>query len=137
MVWVESICHTVHCSKRAMRVAVATPDLMAANDGSPVTVATTGARVAVVVTEAEVAADAEEIVVVEIEMTAAAIVAQGVNGATSMMKIEDRAQIAQSVQNDLAETMKAAEIVAPGVQPVVMMVVADDRVRPVVAKLSK
>ncbi len=63
--------------------------------------------------------------------------AQGVNGATSMMKIEDRAQIAQSVQNDLAETMKAAEIVAPGVQPVVMMVVADDRVRPVDAKLSK
>jgi len=68
---------------------------------------------------------------------------QGANDVTLTMIAEDHDRIvlsAQSVQTDQnvqTVTTKAAEIVAQGDPPVVMMVAADDRVRLADAKLSK
>ena len=75
-----------------------------------------------------------------VKVTEAEIVVQGANDLTSTATIEDHAQTDPSAQNvptvQVAMT-KASENVAPDVLPVVMMVAADDRIRPVAAKLSK
>ena len=122
MEWVESTCRTVRCSKRATKVAEAN-----LHELSPVTGKTVVPAVATVS--------------VEVKMTEAAIEAQGANDVTPTMIVEDHDRIvltAQSVQNVQTVTTKAAEIVAQGDPPVVMMVVAaDDRVRLADAKLSK
>jgi hypothetical protein len=93
------------------------------------------------VTEAATVVPAVATVSVEVKMTEAAIEAQGANDVTPTMIVEDHDRIvltAQSVQNVQTVTTKAAEIVAQGDPPVVMMVVAaDDRVRLADAKLSK
>ena len=79
-------------------------------------------------------------VLVAAVVAGAEIVVQGANDLTSTATIEDHAQTDPSAQNvptvQVAMT-KASENVAPDVLPVVMMVAADDRVRPVAAELSK
>ena len=135
MEWVESTCRTVRCSKRATKVAEVILHKL-----SPVT-AKTAAETVVVAVATVVAAVAT--VVAEVEMTAAATEVQGANDVTLTMIAEDHDRIvlsAQSVQTDQnvqTVTTKAAEIVAQGDPPVVMMVAADDRVRLADAKLSK
>jgi hypothetical protein len=128
MEWVESTCRTVRCSKRATKVAEVILHKL-----SPVTAKTAAETVVVAVAT----------VVAEVEMTAAATEVQGANDVTLTMIAEDHDRIvlsAQSVQTDQnvqTVTTKAAEIVAQGDPPVVMMVAADDRVRLADAKLSK
>jgi len=128
MEWVESTCRTVRCSKRATKVAEVILHKL-----SPVTAKTAAETVVVAVAT----------VVAEVEMTAAATEVQGANDVTLTMIAEDHDRIVLSVQsvqtdqNVQTVTTKAAEIVAQGDPPVVMMVAADDRVRLADAKLSK
>ena len=91
--------------------------------------------VAVVATAVVTEVDAAEIAVA-LAATAVEIAVRGANDVTSMVTV-DQVQIAQSDRNVQVEMTKAAEIVARGVQPVVMMVAAVDRVRLADAKLSK
>jgi len=120
----------VRCSKRATKV----PEVIL-HKLSPVTAKTAAAIVAHVIAVATVVA--------EVEMTAAATEVQGANDVTLTMIAEDHDRIVLSVQsvqtdqNVQTVTTKAAEIVAQGDPPVVMMVAADDRVRLADAKLSK
>jgi hypothetical protein len=148
MEWVESTCRTVRCSKRATKVAEANLHELSPVTGKTVVAikviaaAIVAHVVAVVtaVTEAATVVPAVATVSVEVKMTEAAIEAQGANDVTPTMIVEDHDRIvltAQSVQNVQTVTTKAAEIVAQGDPPVVMMVAADDRVRLADAKLSK
>jgi hypothetical protein len=137
MEWVESTCRTVRCSKRATKVAEAILHKLSPVTAKTVIAAAIVAHVAAVVI---VAATAAETVVVAVateapeEETAATTEVQGVNDVTRTMIVEDHDRIVQNVQT---VTTKAAEIVAQGDPPVVMMVAADDRVRLADAKLSK
>ena len=157
MEWVESTCRTVRCSKRATKVAeailhklspVTAKTVVAIKVIAAVIAAAIVAHVVAVVTEAEIAV-AEAATVVVAVATAAATVVQGANDVTLTMIVEDHDRIVLSVQsvqnvqsvrivqNAQTVTTKAAEIVAQGDPPVVMMVAADDRVRLADAKLSK
>jgi len=91
--------------------------------------------VAIAVAEAATVVTAVVIVVAEVTIAVTAVVigVRGASDVTSMATV-DLVRIAQSV---LAEMTKAAEIVARGAQPVVMMVAVDDRVRLADARLSK
>ena len=110
-----------------------------ANNENPVTGATVVVTEAaiVVATGVLVAGAAPEAVAAVTEAVAA--VTEAVAAVTEAA-IEDHAQTDPSAQNvptvQVAMT-KASENVAPDVLPVVMMVAADDRIRPVAAKLSK
>ena len=142
MAWVESTCRTVRCLKKAMKVAIALPVIAhlvrnAATVKTAVIVVHEAAVVTVVavaetgvdVVAIEVAAGETAVAGVETVTTVVEIEAQGVNAVTSMMTTE------ASGQNDRIGTVKAAEIVAQGVQPVAMMEAVVDLARRVDAKL--
>jgi hypothetical protein len=100
-------------------------------DAAEIVVAVVATGVDAVVTEA----DAAEIAVA-VGATAVEIAVRGENDVTSKVTV-DQVRIAQSDRNVQVEMTKAAEIVARGVQPVVMMVATVDKVRLADAKLSK
>ena len=132
----------MRCSKRATKVAEANLHELSPVTGKTVVAIKVIAAAIVAHVVAVVTAVTEAATVsVEVKMTEAAIEAQGANDVTPTMIVEDHDRIvltAQSVQNVQTVTTKAAEIVAQGDPPVVMMVVAaDDRVRLADAKLSK
>jgi hypothetical protein len=141
MAWAESTCHTVRCSKRAMKAAEAATTHHVKAEVIPeiwmtVVVVTIVVHVAAVVIEADVVVIKEAAAVA---IAVAAVVTVGVEAAIEKIVPRGASDVTLTttvgqVRTVQTETPKAAEIVAQGAKPEDMMEAVADLVRHADAK---